>query len=66
MSIQPLMQHLQVYHHLYYQTETILFKFISHHQFVVYLNFIYQCVAKSEVLFFFASWWACAEVFGGI
>ena len=50
------MQHLQVYRHLYHQTETI----------VVYLNFIYQCVAKSEVLFFFASWWACGDVLGGI
>ena len=46
------MQHLQVYHHLYHQTEAILFEFFSHHQFVVYLNFIYQCLAKSEVLFF--------------
>ena len=46
------MQHLQVYHHLYHQTETILFEFFSHHQFVMYLNFVYQSVAKSEVLCF--------------
>ena len=35
MFIQPVMQHLQVYCHLYHQTETILFEFFSHHQFVV-------------------------------
>ena len=62
MWIQPLMQHLKVYRHLCHQTETILFEFFSHHQFVVYLNFVYQCVAKSEVLCFFCKLvglWRC-------
>ena len=56
---------MQVYCHQYHQTETILFKFF-HITNLLCMWILFTNVWPSMRYCFFASWWACRDVLGGI
>ena len=61
-----MMQHLQVYCHLYHQTETILFKFFFTSPICHASEFHLPICGQEWGTVFFASGWACGDVLGGI